>query len=465
MSKTLVRRSQAWLVVAAVAVTAPAFGQPDQPGNTTASRLPNPQVNATGQTVAPGGGSEAPVSLWLGHASSDNAARTSGRGRGAYNALGTMFNIGRDQGRLEASLVGNMEFRAYENDIAEDERVGNVAATAEVAIVPERFSWLIGESYVQGRSDPFGADTAENRENVSVFATGPDVNLAIGERTAFGLSSTYSERTYATSTFLDSEVIATEIGLYRQATSTTVIGIAANTTEVEYQSTVTGYDINSAYLSYERELASGNVRVNLGGNELVTTTSKVSEPYFELNWARILTSRSTLTLAATSGFTDSGRLLELRPDQIAIDVLLTSDATNRQQVSLEYELNLARTSVVFGTAVLTDEFAQNTALDSDGQEVHLEIVRPLTQLTTLGAGFLRVRRDFTTTGRENEESFARLWVNRRIGQRLSVEGHIQRSENPGVYTERLYQVTLIYSLGRSSARSERTRAGGAGGQN
>jgi hypothetical protein len=443
---------------------APALAQ-NQQRDTTASRLPNPEINPTGQTVAPGGGGEAPVAVWLGRAQSDNAARTTGRGRGAYNAFGTAFNLVRDRGRIDASLVGNIEYRGYENDIAEDERVGNIAATAEIALVPERFSWLFGESYVQGRSDPFGADTVENRENVSVFATGPDVNLALGDRTSFGFSGTYSERTYASSTFLDSEMLATEIGLYRQATPTTVIGIAGEVTEVEYQSTTPGYDIKATYLSYERSLASGNVEVNLGSNELVTTQSTVREPYFELNWARALTGRSTLTLTATSGFTDSGRLLELRPDQLAIDVLLTTDATNRQQVGLEYELSLDRTSVVFGSTVLTDEFEQNTALDSDGREFHLEIVRMLTRLTTLGAGLLRVTRDFSTTGRDNEESFARLWVNRRLGANFALEAHVQRSENPGVYTERLYQVTLICTLGGSGARPERVRAGAAGGQN
>jgi hypothetical protein len=437
------------------------MSQDQQPG-TGASTPLRPQVNPTGQAVAPGGGGEAPVAVWLGHARSDNAARTTGSGRGAYNALGTRFNLVHDRGRLEASLVGSMEYRGYEDDIAEDERVGNLAANAEIGIVPERFSWLIGESYVQGRSDPFGADTAANRENVSVFQTGPNVNLNFGGRTSLDFSGTYSERTYDSSTFLDSEVLATELGIYRQIRPTTLIGVAASITEVDYQSTITGYDIEAAFLSYERSLASGSVDLAVGTNELTTEQRTVREPYFELNWARTLTTRSTLTLSATSGFTDSGRLLELRPDQVAIDVLLTSDATNRQQVALEYELDLPRTRVVAGAAVLTDEFEQNTALDSDGDEVHVGITRFITRLTTLGLDLHQVRRDFTVTGTENEESFARVWLNRRFGQNLLLEAHVQRSENPDIYTERLYQVTFIYELGRRSTRPG--RVGGAGGQ-
>jgi hypothetical protein len=463
MAISPVKHVGAWIAVVVCVSAPPALGQNQQLDRD--ARLPNPQVNPTGQPVAPSGGGEAPIAFWLGHARSDNAARTSGRGRGSYNAAGTMFNLARDRGRFEGSLVGSLEYRAYADEIGEDERVGNLAATADVAIVPERFSWLIGESYVQGRSDPFGADTLENRENVSVFATGPDVNLPIGDRTSLGLSGTYSERTYGESVFLDSEVVTGQFGVYRQARPTTVVGIAGETTDVDYKAEATpGYDIEAAYLSYERSLASGSVFVNVGGNELIAADNSVREPYFELNWARALTGRSRFTLTATSGFTDSGRLLELRPDQVAIDVLLTSDATNRREVALEYELDLDRTSVVVGAAALSDEFEQNTALDSDGQEKHLEITRTITPLMTLGLGLLEVSRDFMTTGQENEETFARLWLNRRFGQNFSLEAHVQRSEHPGIYTERLYQATLVYSLGRGRAPSGAGRGSGGAGR-
>jgi hypothetical protein len=449
----LARRRSLWIVLAGILAN-PSLGQDQQPGG----RLPTQRVNPTGATVvAPGSGDEAPIAVWLGHARSDNAARTSGSGRGSYNALGTRFGLGRDRGRLAASLVGALEYRAYEDDIAEDERVGGIAANAEVGIVPERFSWRIGESYVQGRSDPFGADTVENRENVNVFETGPSINVGFGGRTSLGVATTYSDRNYGRSTFLDSELLETELGLFRQIRPTTLIGIEATVTDVEYESTMMGYDIEAAYLSYERSLASGAVDLAVGTNKLITELRTVREPYFELSWERTLAARSTLTLSGVSGFTDSGRLLELRPDQVAIDVLLTSEATNRQQIALDYELDLPRTRVNVGAAVLQDEFEQNTALDSDGDEVHVGITRSLTRLSNLGLDLHKVTRDFTVTGVDNEENFARLWFSRRFGQRLLMETHVQRSENPDIYTERLYQVTLIWEFGRSGAGAGRGR--------
>lgn len=452
-------------MLSACAVVWPILAQDQQAGDAD-SRLPNPQINPTGQPVGPGGTGEAPVTVWLGHAQSDNVARAAGAGsgRGAYNSFGTSFNLERDHGRFQGSLVGSSEYRAYKDDVAEDERVGNVAATADIAIVPERFSWLIGESYVQGRSDPFGADTVENRENVSVFATGPDVNLRLGDRTLLGFSGTYSERSYEESTYIDGEMLAAEMGLYRQISPTTVVGIVASATEVEYETATTpAYDIDAAYLSYERSLASGNVSVSFGGNELTTAQATVQEPYFELNWARVLAARSTLTLTATSGFTDSGRLLELRPDQVAIDVLLSTDATNRRQVGLEYEWDFTRTTLLVGAAVLTDEFERETALDSDGTEAHIDVTHEVTRLLSLGVSLVNVRRDFTVTGQENEESFARLWLSRRLGEKFLLEAHVQRSEHPGVYTERLYQLTFLYAIGNSGERTQPARGGAGGG--
>jgi hypothetical protein len=167
----------------------------------------------------------------------------------------------------------------------------------------------------------------------------------------------------------------------------------------------------------------------------------------EFSWARELTARSSVTISASSGYTDAGRLFELRPDQVAIDVLLTSDATNRRRVSLEYELELGRTSFSLGASGLRDEFERDAAFDSDGRELSFDIMRQVTRLTAVGLDYHTVRRQFTRIDTDNEDEFMRLWLSRQFSRQISLEAHAQKSRRDGVdgYDEMLYQITLTYA--------------------
>lgn len=420
----------------------------DGPGQSPAGGEDSGRRDPAGPNTAPGG-AQRPFAVWLAHAESDNVARADGggRARGSYDGLGTQLDLEHARPRLRAGVVGSLEFRHYAENVSEDERVGNLATFLDASLVPERLSWTVEDSYVQGRSDPFGADTPENRENINVFSTGPELDLPVGERTFVNLGANYGTRTYTTSNFLDSDVQTYEAGLFRRTRPRTLVGVSADKTEIDYETTSAGYDIESVRLSYARTLASGSVNAALGDNTLILPDRETSEPLLELSWVREITARSRVTISGNSGYTDAGRLFELRPDQVAIDVLLTSDATNRRRVSLRYELELGRTSLALGASGLRDEFAQDAAFDSDGREVTLDITRQVARLTTIGFDYHTVRRQFTRIGTDNTDAFMRLWLSRRFSQQVSLDAHLQKSRRDGVdgYDETLYQFTLTYA--------------------
>src|SRR5690606_2029747 len=163
--------------------------------------------------------------------------------RGTYDSLGVLLNLARERNRLQAGLAADVEFRQYSTEGVEDERVGVVDAFADIDIVRERFFWSFRENLSQAQTDPFVAIGPQNRETISVFATGPRIELPLGRRTRLDLATTLSRRTYDVSKLLESDSVRHELGVYRNISPIATVGLVADRNEIEYDADLPGYDI------------------------------------------------------------------------------------------------------------------------------------------------------------------------------------------------------------------------------
>ncbi len=397
----------------------------------------------------PAGGGQGPLTTWLAHTESDNVSRSAAGVTGAYESVGALFNVERNRDRLQSALIGTVEYRDYRSGAGKDEWLGTLGAFANVSIVPERFSWAFQQNFGQGRPDPFAPDTPQNRENISVFSTRPELKLPLGARTTLILDTSYSMRRYNESTLLDSDAVTYEMGVQRLTGPSTHLGLFVNRSEITYDQTTFGYEIQSAQAKYDRMLSKGSAHAVFGTNKLTLGESSKNGPVIEVAWQRNLTARSNLTLSANRGFNDTGRLFEFSLNQLATtptDVLLSADATDRRTADVMYRLTLPRMDVALQVAMVEDVFARQTALDSDGRQVGVDIGRRLTPRLSLGAGVQKEHRTFKISGLVNEDTYERFWLTRRMTPHLSVELRVQKNQRAGTgaFEERAYQLTLIY---------------------
>jgi len=397
-----------------------------------------------------------PLALFYSHVNTDNVERIVGGHRGSYDSLGLTVNYQNMRERADFGVTGHLQYRTYSVDELENETLGDLRATGDFAIVPERFSWSIEESYAQGATDPFVIEGPGNRESVNVLQTGPELTLPFAGRMGVVLASMYSDRRYEISEQLDNKSLRNEATLYRQPSSTTRFSLSLIDSDIDYRSGLSGYEIETVKLGYTKELASGNVLAELGENRLFLDAAETNGPTYRLEWRRNVTARSRIGLIANQQLTDAGELFGLVTGQVAADrplgILLTSNPLQVSQVGFDYGFAGERTTVTLRVTDGTEEYEIDTDLDNDNVNTTIEFLRRLNMRWNLGLSVSSLQRDFEETSEETHDGFWNVWIDRRLSSRFLVEFAMGQNERSGTATapkERLYSFQFFYTPRRT----------------
>ncbi|HEX6996390.1 MAG TPA: hypothetical protein VF339_19830 [Gammaproteobacteria bacterium] len=389
------------------------------------------------------------VALWVAHTESSNVLRATDSMRDYYDSLGVLFDLTRNRERVQASLLGDLEYRMYGDDSASNEQVGSLGASLSTVLLPQRFTWSFRDNYLDGRTNPLGPETPDNRERINVFETGPQLDVPLGGRTSFSAGGTWRARRYEESQLLDSDSVTYSVGIHRQVRPLTSVSLMADTTEAEYQTTDEKYDIDGVRLVYQRALARGSAVASAGVNRLTIGLLEVDRPLFNVMWSRSLTGRMSLVLQADRQYTDAGTLLAESLDQptaAPIDVTLSADPNDRREASADWSLSLDRTDISVQFTLFADDFEREDSLDSDGGRIGVDMLRRLTRVSAAGVSVHREQRQFSNELDDNTDTVVRLRYSRGIGRVLDVEFDAQLTKRDGVgsFDERTLRITLVY---------------------
>jgi hypothetical protein len=421
--------------------------------------LAGQRVGAQGGTQGQGGIQEerfGPLAVFYSHTNSDNVERIVGGHRGSFDSLGITVNHEAMSERVEAAVNGHVQYRTYSLDELENETLGELRATGDFAIVPERFSWLIEDSYAQGATDPFAFEGPGNRESINVLQTGPELTLPFARRMGVILGSLYSDRRYGESRGFDNQSLRSEATLYRQSSPTARFSLSLIDSDIEYDSGLPGYEIETVQLGYSKELASGDVLAELGENRVVFDASETTGPLYRLEWRRDVTARSQVGFIAGRQLTDAGELFGLVTGQVAADqplgILLTSNPLQLSQAGFEYGYTGDRTTVRVRVTDGQEEYELDSSLDNDSVNTSVEFLRLLNPRWNLGLSLASLKRDFEDGSQETRDGFWNVWIDRSLGSRFLVEFAMGQNERSGTATapkERLYSFHFFYTPRRT----------------
>jgi hypothetical protein len=394
------------------------------------------------------------VTLRFGTGHSDNILRRSSlEESGNYTALGALLDISRETTRVTAEVTGDLEFRSFSTSGIKDEPYGDFNARAELFAVPDRFSWVFEDQFGQGRVDPFNTIGPANQEQINIFATGPALYLPVGERNEVRLSSMIGQRTYGDSVGFDNDTMESTVGLFRQLSSTAEIGLNLESRDVEFDDSSLDNTIERAYVSYRKTLSNGAAAVEIGSNNVDFAGSNQSHPYFNLNWARDISTRTSVAFDVQSALYDSSD--SFRGGQNFEDSLRTTDVYERKGggASLIITPNRSRISLV--ARLSQDRYENDTTFDNDMTQLRFTYERTISARLDAGFDFNTVERDFTTSDQRDEDRRTSLYFERAFGRQLSLNvtyEHVSRGGvNTGTYDENSIRVMLLYALQRAAA--------------
>lgn len=380
---------------------------------------------------------------------------------------GVRFALDQQSARLDADVVGDVAYYDYLDDTYDSEVVGNVYADTAFSIVPERFIWALTDQFGQVLTDPFLPATAENRENINYFTTGPDFYVGLGTQTRLQLGGRYAITSYEDSDF-DSTSTQGHVGLIRLLSDRSSVSLNGEARRLEYDDAALNadFDETEAYLRYAVAGARTNLSIDVGFTQIDRDAAEDSDDglLLRLDISRRLSPSSIISLSGGREFSTAAS--EFAGDQGIVDTGLTTvhgiqsaDPFTLDDATLDYSFRRNRTALGFYASWSDRSYEQSPVLDQKIVTYGARYSRELSQRTSLevGASFAQV--DYEPPNPDYDDMTADVTFAWRLSQTVTMEltyDYADRSGNVAAtdYTENRIWLTIGY--GRGEPRVTRT---------
>ena len=214
----------------------------------------------------------------------------------------------RDTGRLKADVAASAYWEDYLNGTFKDHVLGHLVGLVSYAFVPERFIWVVEDTYGQLNANPLLPTTPENRLNANVVTTGPDLYLHLSGDTELQLGARYSQSNFQQvgNANPDDQRLMGHLGLVQHLSQSTALSLNGAASQI--QSQFTGqptYDEYEAYGRYAHEDTRSGLALDAGASEIRQAHSVEHAPLLRLTLYRRLTPYWNVNLSAGSLFENS----------------------------------------------------------------------------------------------------------------------------------------------------------------
>jgi hypothetical protein len=328
---------------------------------------------------------------------------------------------------FEADAKGSFRYLDYLQNAYSNQLIGRFDGTGRIAIIPERVSWVVQDSFGQAQIDQLQPLTPLNSENVNFLTTGPDAQLRLGPVVFLDMSARYARTTYETNPF-DSNRLLGSVSLGRILSARSSVSIDGSYLRVLFDNTVanTDFDRGSIFGHYEITGARTDLSTNLGVTKAEQGAESITAPNLKLEISRKLSADSKLILTIGRDLTDASTgFLNLQAGAIggiitaAPAITLTNYTVTYGSLGWQYLRN--RTTVGLSGIWEKDSYASQPLQDVWRGTAQFNIERKLSREFTaqlLGSVY---RTDYTNTGFAETDGLIGAALTYRAGRGLEVK--------------------------------------------
>ncbi len=382
---------------------------------------------------------EVEYSVEAGVGTSDNIGRTA-EDEESSTILTTGLDLKwlREEGLVNADVDVDLSYFIYDDSDYDSEIVGLATADLRLRFMPDRFEWVITDSFGQTQTDPFAASTPANRENVNFLSTGPDLIFRLGSVAAVTMFGRYSMTTYEDSNFDDTRALG-GLSISRNISQRSTVSLNATTERIEFDDPLVGsdFDRQSYYVAYESSGARTRISAEGGYSEIHDFSDSNSYPLIQLNIARDLSPRTVLTLNGGVRTSDSASSLgaddvfggggPTRPGRIS-----TTGTFEIRDAGISWQFTAPRTVFTAGLGYEENLYDNESQGDRTRHTVHLTARRQLSSRISLEGHAGLYSNDFEESGQEDDEMQFGIQLAWHATGRLWIEfdvDHVDRDSN------------------------------------
>ena len=407
--------------------------------------------------VSPVAEADVDYELRVGGAFTDNVRRNDLAIEDQWVAIaGLKFDASRESTRFDGSFLADLQFNKYMDDAFENENLSSFELDAEFKLAPDVFHWVVFDKFGVLQQDPFRADTPENRENVNLFETGPDLTVRLGDQGSAKLGGRYRSNKFEISN-IDNTTVTGSLSLSRALSPNRILSLNGSADRIEFEDSVaySDFDRKSAYLGFTSKISNGSLTLNIGVNELLIEGETYSGTLMGLSWSRQLTNISTINVNYNERFSDAGDLFRRyesygdRPGD-AQPFTPTGDPFEVSALRIGYDYEKERSTFLISALFSEDTYQNQTGLDSQRMGGRIGLSRGSESGWTVGADLRFETRDFETSDQQDDYLDAILRISRRLTRTVSLSFEYLYSERTSNqvgqdYSENRY--TLLFLFG------------------
>ena len=401
------------------------------------------------------------VSVLLGGSASDNIERVhTDEEDGSIATLGIDAAYEEHGARLDGKVDINAAYESYTDDTFDSEVIGGGSADFTFGIVHDSFDWVVQENFGQIQTDPFAADTPENRENINYFTTGPDFTLHLGSANSLLLSGRYSRTDYEVSD-IDGSARSALAAFGRQLSAVSNLSLNLDFASYDFEDSgeQQDYDRQSIYLRYRLQGSRTTGVLDLGYTELDFGDERPDGTLARLELSRRISAAATVSVAAGSEFSQAGDVFRAGQDQGGVhldasNVIGTPSPFERRFARAGVEFAKNRTSMGLNLEHSREAYENDPTLDRDVTTWNLYLGRVVSPTFDVRLYGYQDRSDYRHIDFEDEQLRLGVYANWRVGRMVTLRLQFDRydrnsSSELSDYTENRGSLFVIWSpLGR-----------------
>jgi len=244
---------------------------------------------------------------------------------------------------------------------------GTLNGVARWGSADDLFQWTAKDSFGQASDDPLSAPSVANMENINYFSTGPRVNLPLGGHNQLSLYGLYSDTEYQRSPF-DSYDVTGGATLSHALSSSSNIALDVSTRRTSFrdQPPDTTYDLRSAYLSYDAEIARTTISAEAGYNQLRRAGVTSGGDLLSLQIARRISYTSTVYLRGEDDYLSAGDALStqlITPIPVAVPGLATAQPYKDRKLAAGWNFSGVRSTLSLQASAERESFVEQSTYD------------------------------------------------------------------------------------------------------
>ncbi|MCH8179585.1 MAG: hypothetical protein IIA02_07365, partial [Proteobacteria bacterium] len=209
---------------------------------------------------------------------------------------GLKLTASKETSRFSGSIDSDFEYRHYVDGSFDDENTSSLKADAAFFMVQNTLSWVATNTFGVLISDPFQPETPDNRENINVFGTGPDLDIRLGSRTTLRFGGRY-RNVWLEKSDNDYNALEGNIALIGALSPNRSMSLNFSSSRIEFDDTElnSNFDRLSAYIQFFSRASRGTISLDAGYNEIHDFGEVFSSVLARLSISRNISASSSIT--------------------------------------------------------------------------------------------------------------------------------------------------------------------------